>query len=125
MFINVSNYPSSTWSKEQTAAASKYGEIYDIPFPKTITGSSSVEDIDKLAKEYLDKILALKPKAVFVGGEWCFSFALITALLRHNILVLAARSRRDAIEKKDANGIPTKMSTYRFKHYLPIRLLED
>ncbi len=33
VFVNFSNHPSSRWSKEQMAAAEKYGRVIDEPFP--------------------------------------------------------------------------------------------
>lgn len=33
MFINFSNHPSVRWSAEQTAAAMKFGDFVDVPFP--------------------------------------------------------------------------------------------
>ncbi|MBK8390607.1 MAG: hypothetical protein IPL23_15555 [Saprospiraceae bacterium] len=32
MLINLSNHPSANWSTNQITAASKYGDIIDIPF---------------------------------------------------------------------------------------------
>lgn len=124
MFITVSNYHPDLWSKEQIEAAKKYGEIVYFPFPD-INGHSSREEIDNLAREYFDKIMSLKPNAVSIAGEWSFSFALISALLKHNVNVLTARSFRNAVEKKDKDDVPTKASTFRFLHYIHIRFLDD
>ena len=49
-FVNYSNHPSSAWSSDQIAAAHKYGDIIDIPFPN-VSASSGEEEILQTAKD--------------------------------------------------------------------------
>ena len=41
MFINFSNHPSVRWSAEQTAAAMKFGDFVDVPFPDVPAGADT------------------------------------------------------------------------------------
>ncbi len=40
-FINLTNHPSTKWGADQLAAAKKYGNIVDIPFPAVDPEASS------------------------------------------------------------------------------------
>ena len=56
VFINPSNHPSNRWDEDQVKAAQSFGEIIDIPFP-VIPANADEQDIEKLAAEYLDRII--------------------------------------------------------------------
>ena len=58
MLINLSNHPSSKWSKEQTEAALHYGEIADLPFP-VVAPEGDENYIAALADEYCNKVVEL------------------------------------------------------------------
>lgn len=95
-FLNISNHPSSTWSKEQLEAAQKYGEVVDMSFPD-ITSSSSKSDIDTLAKDTLKKISNSYANAditAHIMGEMTFTFELVTLLKSQGIRCVASCSER-------------------------------
>ena len=66
-FVNYSNHPSSAWSSDQIAAAHKYGDIIDIPFPN-VSASSGEEEILQTAKDGVERIMRYNPTAVLVQG---------------------------------------------------------
>lgn len=118
MFINLSNHPSAKWPAAQLEDASKYGEVVDLPFP-LIDPKGDVDYIEKLADEYVEKILALslnEPPTVHVMGELNFTYAVVKRLLEKNILTLASTTQRDVVETED--GQKTSRFTYvRFRRY--------
>lgn len=100
IFINFSNHPADKWSKKQISAAQKYGKVTDIRFP--VVDEAGDEDyIRNLADEYLAKIMKYEPAAVMCQGEFCLSYAIITALKEKGITVLAACSKRIVKETED------------------------
>ncbi len=58
IFLNHTNHPSDKWSKEQIAAAEKFGEITDLPFP-SIPPEFDKDEVDEKVDENLKKILEL------------------------------------------------------------------
>ena len=67
MFINFSNHPSVRWSAEQTAAAMKFGDIVDLPFPDVPAGADTAA-VSGLVDEYCARILSLGSDVVLVQG---------------------------------------------------------
>lgn len=98
MFVNFSNHPSSKWDKAQLNAASRLGEIVDVPFPN-VDPAMSEEDIAGLADEMVEKIMTFQPDAVMCQGEFTLSYAVISMLLQKGIVVVAACSKRIVREK--------------------------
>ena len=75
-FVNYSNHPSSAWSSDQIAAAHKYGDIIDIPFPN-VSASSGEEEILQTAKDGVERIMRYNPAAVLVQGEFTLTGVLL------------------------------------------------
>ena len=99
--LNLSNHPSERWSAEQLQAAlDAYTRIEDMPFPQVPPDASS-GDIDQLAQEYLEKVLARKVGAVHLMGEMTFTFALVQKLQAQGIPCIASTTERQAIDLGD------------------------
>lgn len=98
MFVNLSNHPSSGWSKEQHEAASQYGEIKDIPFP-VIDPGWDTELVEICAIDYLgyckDLIQENKISSVIhLMGEHIFCFILAQLLLKEGYVCLTSTTER-------------------------------
>lgn len=113
MFINYSNHPSINWNEKQTKEANKYGMIQDMPFPQ-IGEEWGIEEIKQLAKKEAEAIIQKKPSCVLCQGEMNYTFYLVKLLMEHNILVVAATTKREAIEE---NGV--KKSKFTFCQFRP------
>jgi hypothetical protein len=122
MLINFTNHPSKNWSDSQTAAASLYGEILDIPFPNADPNGDE-DYIEELADTFVSRIIAHKPTAVLCQGEMTLAFAVASILMNEcGVMVLAACSERTVSESKGENGEMIKRAAFRFKRfrkYLP------
>lgn len=120
VLINLSNHPSSQWEAPQHQAASEFGEIIDIPFPE-IEPEWDANQVEELAKVYLDKILAVASEnhvepVVHLMGEYIFCFKLATMLKTNDIKVLVSTSQRQSVMNDD--GTKTiKFSFTRFREY--------
>lgn len=119
MFVNLSNHPSSGWSKEQHEAASQYGEIKDIPFPVIDPGWDS-EKVAALASLFYAQVVGAlqttpKNSAVHIAGEPVFCFYLICSLLREDYIVLASTTER--IVKEDGDRKVSKFIFVQFRQY--------
>ena len=117
MFINFSNHPSARWSAEQTAAAMKFGDIADVPFPDVPAGVSA------LADEYCARILDLRADAVLVQGEMSLSFAVAGRLQRNGVAVLCACSERVCETSVLDDGSTERRSVFRFVRFRRYPLL--
>lgn len=96
MLINLSNHPYSKWDEKQKAAAEKFGETVDLPFPAIDTNGDE-NYINNLADEYLQKIKKMgegKELTVHLMGEMTFTFALVKRLQAHGIICVASTSER-------------------------------
>ena len=116
MFINLSNHPSANWQEKQIRAARVYGEIVDMPFPQVDPAADETQ-LNRLAAEYLERILAKRPKAVLVAGEFTFVFALADALLKEGITVLSSCSQRKTVETVNADQTITKTALFDFVQF--------
>ena len=116
MFINLSNHPVGSWSKEQIEATKIYGEIIEYPFPQ-IPVSISDEEMNRLVSKYFELIMQHDQPVVMLQGEFVFVFRLVTRLKKAGIKVLAACSERVATEVEGANGSRIKTSEFRFACY--------
>lgn len=113
MLLNLSNHPSDKWPQRQIdLAIEAYGPIQDMPFPQ-IDPQASELAIKDLAREFLDKILAMKPKAIHLMGELTFTFELVRQLKNHGITVLASTTHRSTIDNPDG----TKISKFEFVQF--------
>lgn len=116
IFINFSNHPSSRWSKEQLAAAEKYGRVADEPFP-AVPADMDEAGVARLADEAARRILAHHPAAVLCQGEFTLAFAVVERLKAAGVVVLAASSDRVIKTEADENGETRKVSVFRFTRF--------
>lgn len=119
MFINHTNHASAKWLAAQKEAAHAWGEIEDLPFPD-IGADWDEERVAKIAVENAAKILAKKPRAVLCQGEFTYVYHLVNLLRAAGVTVLAATSRREAIEEQAEDGSARKISRFvftRFREY--------
>ena len=119
MFINHTNHASAKWPAAQKEAARTWGEIEDLPFPD-IGADWDEERVAKVAAENAAKILAKKPCAVLCQGEFTYVYHLVNLLRAAGVTVLAATSRREAIEEQAEDGSARKISRFvftRFREY--------
>lgn len=118
MLINISNHPSSKWSKQQLDAANEYGGVVDLQFPH-VAASEDEEYIASLTNEYVQKITRLyenRISAIHIMGEMTFSFALIQKLKAQGFECIASTSARCVNEM--ANGKKeVKFEFVRFRKY--------
>lgn len=123
-FINYTNHPSANWSEAQRQAAQLYGDIIDMDFPE-IEPHWDEEQVASLACQQAEKIIAKKPVAVLVQGEFTFSYMLISLLLQADIKVLAACSQRcteSVINEKQETIRRSIFKFVRFRQYLSCEL---
>ena len=120
-FINLSNHPSNNWLASQLQEAQKYGEIIDIPFPH-IDADISEHEVEKLAAEYCEKIVALNPAVVMVQGEFTFTYSVVRKLSAVGITCVASCSNRIAKETKKDDGTILRESVYEFKRFRPYEI---
>lgn len=113
MFINFTNHPSDNWGEKQLLEAKKYGEIKDLAFPQ-IDPNSTSQEIQLQAKQYVEQITSLHPKAVLVQGEMTFTYNIVRGLKEKDILVLCACSARVAHEEHFDDGQIIKNSIFKF-----------
>lgn len=112
-FVNHTNHPSAKWSKEQLAAAAKYGEIRDLPFP-AIDPLADKKAVAALAADYAAQIAAMNPAAVLCQGEFTYTFALVKLLQERALTVLSATSERIVGNVTQEDGTEQKISLFRF-----------
>ena len=112
LFINFSNHPSCHWGDAQRAAAEKYGEICDLPFP-VVDGLSSEEEVSQLADRYVVQIMSMGSPlelTVHIMGEMTFTFMVVTRLKELGIRCVASTTERKTTYNDDA----TKLSEFSF-----------
>ena len=99
-------------------AISDYGEVVDMPYP-SINGRTTEVEIKNYAQIYLHKIEEMNPAAVFLAGEFTFTFMLADALIARGYLVLAATSKRTTQEVVQPDGTVKKVSKFNFVQFRP------
>jgi hypothetical protein len=121
MLINLSNHPSSTWSKDQLQTANaQFGEITDIRFPE-INPECDETQIEELAQTYLQKIIELAQvnnalPVVHLMGEYCFCYKLVNMLKNEGVEVVVSTSKRHSV--MNADGTKTiQFNFVRFRKY--------
>lgn len=114
-FINFTNHPSSQWSESQILAAKSFGEIIDLPFP-SVDPFCDEEEIEQLAKQYVDKITDNNPVAVLCQGEYSLAYAVTFLLRQKQIPVLAACSSR-MVTEVSVNGETRRESVFQFVRF--------
>lgn len=124
MLINCSNHPYEIWSDMQREAASRYGEVIEMPFP-SIDPFVENGEIRRLAAEYAQRIEHKHPDAVFVAGEFTFTFMLVDKLLSDGVKVIASCSKRVTEEIKKEDGFTEKKSVFRFERFREYEYFEE
>lgn len=114
--INFTNHPYDMWDEKQKKAASIYGDIKEIPFPP-VDPDYTEEQLDAMANEYKEKILALNDKVVLLQGEFTLSFRLVNLLKNEGMDVVAACSKRNVKEWKDDDGKYHKEMLFEFVQF--------
>jgi hypothetical protein len=114
--INFTNHPSDMWDDEQRDAALAYGEIIDVQFPD-IEATLDEYKIERLAEEYVDKIVEMHPSAVICQGEFTFVYAVVNLLRVHGIHVFAACSKRQATQTLLPDGSTKKAAIFKFVRF--------
>ncbi len=122
MLINLSNHPSDKWEKLQLEAASKYGEIVDMPFPNILPDWDDAE-VETLVIDYYTRCLEKLPKgsqnAVHLAGEFIFCFLLAQMFLKAGVICVTSTSKRIV---KEENG--EKISKFEFVRFRNYKLIE-
>ena len=116
VFVNHTNHSSAKWSEPQLAAARKFGEIVDLPFP-AIDANASREQVLELVELQLSAILELSPSAVLCQGEYVYTCAMVERLKSIGIPVMAACSERVTSERVTVDGATERISTFRFVQF--------
>lgn len=116
MLINCSNHPYEMWNDLQKEAAKIYGEVKEIPFP-AVDPAADIGQLRRLVMEYAGDIELKKPDAVFVAGEFTFTFMLVDKLLSDGMRVIASCSKRVTEEIKKEDGTIEKKSIFRFERF--------
>lgn len=96
MLINLSNHPSADWNETQLAAAGKFGEIRDLPFPQ-IDPTLSPKQINELAAQYLLQVQTIaspREAVVHIMGELTLCYNLVGMLKSAGYTCLASTSER-------------------------------
>lgn len=104
LFINLSNHPSSSWNVEQVDAAKSFGKIIDMAFP-LVAPDSETEDLDALAKDIIDKIMAYASEndvTVHVMGEMGLTYKIVKKLRACGIRCVCSTSYR--VVEDEGNG---------------------
>ncbi len=115
MLVNLSNHPFSKWSELQSnLAIETFRQVKDIPFPH-INPNHSRAEVEELVTQYIEKILALRPMAVHVMGEFTFTFLLVTELKKLNIPAIVSTTER-IVSETDGKKVVT-FNFVRFRHY--------
>jgi hypothetical protein len=118
LFINFSNHPSCYWGDAQRAAAEKYGEICDLPFP-VVDEQSSEEEVSQLADRYVATIMSMgEPDeiTVHIMGEMTFTFMVVTRLKEMGIRCVASTTERKTSYRDDGTKL-SEFSFVRFREY--------
>ncbi len=117
MFFNLSNHPSSGWTKEQYEYAySRWGEIRDLPFPP-LGPELTEEDVLREVRDYLPKIPAKEEGVMSVFGEFCFTYAMANLLMRRGYSVKCVHSVDTVTTKPGEDGVIERRIEYRFLRY--------
>ena len=116
IFVNHTNHSSRKWSPEQIAAAEKYGEVVDFPFPNIDAGADE-NQVAEIVEVNGKKILTLNPAVVLCQGEYSYTYAMINYLKKNDVPVIAAASERVVEEVTTADGAAQKLSLFKFVRF--------
>jgi len=114
MLINLSNHPSANWSTNQITAASKYGDVIDIPFPH-IDPAFTTDEIAIVVEKYIHQIRKYEGVVtVHIMGEFTFCYLFINQCRPIGIPCIAATTNR--LVQED-NG--KKIVSFEFVQFRP------
>ena len=105
-----------------TAAAMKFVDIADVPFPDVPAGADTAA-VSALADEYCARILDLRADVVLAQGEMSLSFAVAGRLQRNGVAVLCACSERVCETSVLDDGSTERRSVFRFVRFRRYPLL--
>ena len=113
--INISNHPSTTWTKEQLEHLTElFGPVEDIPFPN-IHPSMTSDEVWDMANEMYYRIAHLGYQVTaHVMGEMVFTHALVNLLTKVGILCIASVTERVASIDPETG---VKTSVFKFQGY--------
>ena len=121
LLVNHTNHPVSTWPAAQLRAARElYGRVEDVPAP-LLGADCSEAELAGMADRQVAAILAMNPAAVLCQGEYCYTYAVVSRLLRAGVTVLAACSERVVEESREEDGSIRRVSHFifsRFRQYV-------
>lgn len=123
MLLNLSNHPYEKWTdKQRRKALIKYTDIYDMSFP-AVNPDEDENDIYELAVSYKDKCIKIfeeesfgSENAVHIMGEFTFTYALVTLLLKEGIKCVASTTKR-TVKELDDNKREVTFEFVRFREY--------
>ena len=107
MLLNLSNHPSSHWSKAQRVAAEEYGDIIDLPFP-AIDPWASEADIAVLADRLFQQIKSMggvEDLTVHLMGEFSFTYALLCRLRQEGYDCVVSTSARNVVMREGVKEV--------------------
>ena len=92
------------------------GEITTVPFPEIPARVYEIE-VEKLADQYLERILQYNCRTVIIQGEFTFTYNLVKLLEVKQIPVLATCSERSVEEIFNSDGLNSKKVNFRFVRF--------
>lgn len=106
MLINISNHPTSTWSKRQMETAiAQFDEVVDFPFPQ-IDPESSTEQIKILAQQLFDELIDSYDKeniTIHLMGELSIVYQLVNLFKKADIPCVVSTTKREVEELPDGS----------------------
>ena len=123
-FINLSNHPVSSWSKEQVDAAVSLGlgNVVDLQGGMPLVDPAADEgEVAKMADDIAAKVQTLNHvKGAFVAGDFTLTFALVSRLKKEGIRCFCTTSMRKVVEEKNNENIIKKslFAFVRWREYL-------
>ena len=115
-FINFSNHPIAKFTPEQLQALEGFSIVAEVPFPQ-VPASASREEVQALAQESVERIMAFRPDVVMCQGEFTLTYAVVTELKARGVKVVSACSDRNSREVVHDDGSVTKESVFRFRQF--------
>lgn len=118
-FYNISNHPSTKWTKDQLDHANMYGEVIDFGFPY-VNSSATTNEIICQARAVVDDIIGGGRHdniIAMVQGEMTITLAIVHELQAHGVTCVAACSDRVSEEVVNADGTTSKRSIFKFVQF--------
>lgn len=114
-FYNISNHPSTGWSKAQLDAARALGTtVVDVLFPN-VPPTATSKEVETLAWDTLE--LIPKKSVVMIQGEASLAFAMVMCAHIKHIQVFVATTERRVTETVNVDGKTVKTATFEFVQF--------